>query len=74
MKKAIATVAEALGNTPTVCRKYYIHAGLFDAYLHGQLPTMFARLKLTRQRSLTRDEQILAPFLAGAHLIRPLFS
>ena len=63
IKKAIAVVAEALGNTPTVCRKYYIHAGLFDAYLHGHLPKMFARLKLTRKRSLTRDEQILARFL-----------
>jgi DNA topoisomerase-1 len=63
IKKAIAAVAEALGNTPTVCRKYYIHSGLFDAYLDGQFPTMFARFRPSRSRSLSKDEQIFARFL-----------
>jgi DNA topoisomerase I len=63
VKRAISTVAEVLGNTPTVCRKYYIHSGLFDAYLDGKFPEMFKRLRLSRSRSLSRDEQILARFL-----------
>ena len=63
VKRAIATVADVLGNTPTVCRKYYIHSGLFDAYLDGKFPEMFQRFRLSRSRSLSRDEQILARFL-----------
>ena len=63
VKKAIATVSDALGNTPTVCRKYYIHAGLFDSYLNGDFAPMFARFRPVRGKSLSRDEQILARFL-----------
>ena len=63
VKRAIATVADVLGNTPTVCRKYYIHSGLFDAYLDGKFPEMFKRFRLSRSRALSRDEQILARFL-----------
>jgi DNA topoisomerase I len=63
IKKAIAAVSDALGNTPTVCRKYYIHAGLFDAYLGGDFAAMFARFRPTRARALSRDEQIFARFL-----------
>jgi len=63
VKRAIATVADVLGNTPTVCRKYYIHSGLFQNYLDGKFDDMFQRFRLARSRSLTRDEQILARFL-----------
>ena len=34
---AIKEVAAALGNTPAVCRKAYIHPAVVDAFLHGQL-------------------------------------
>jgi DNA topoisomerase-1 len=63
IKQAISAVSEALGNTPTVCRKYYIHSGLLDAYLDGVLPVHFQRFKPRRQGRLSRDEQILARFL-----------
>lgn len=33
--RAVDRVAEALGNTRAVCRKGYIHPGVFDAYLAG---------------------------------------
>lgn len=33
----VKSVAEALGNTPAVCREYYIHPALFDAYRDGTL-------------------------------------
>src|SRR4051794_36721931 len=36
VKKVLAAVAETLGNTPTVCRKYYVHPGLIDTYLNGE--------------------------------------
>jgi DNA topoisomerase-1 len=35
---AIDRVAERLNNTRTVCRKYYVHPAVFDAYLAGTLP------------------------------------
>jgi DNA topoisomerase-1 len=63
IKDAISTVSAALGNTPTVCRKYYIHVGLLDAYVNGDLPAYFQRFKPRRQGRLSRDEQILARFL-----------
>jgi DNA topoisomerase-1 len=33
---AIERVAERLGNTPTVCRKCYIHPAILDSYLDGK--------------------------------------
>ncbi len=39
--KAVDHTAKRLGNTRTVCRKYYIHPALLDAYLAGEmLPPM----------------------------------
>jgi DNA topoisomerase I len=35
MLRAIDTVADRLGNTRAVCRKYYVHPGLVRAYLLG---------------------------------------
>ena len=63
LNDAIRTVADALGNTTTVCRKYYIHAGLMDAYLDGRFAADFQRFKPRRQGRLSRDERILARFL-----------
>ncbi|SNT33581.1 DNA topoisomerase-1 [Granulicella rosea] len=34
--QAIAAVAERLGNTPSVCRKCYVHPAVLDAYLGGK--------------------------------------
>jgi DNA topoisomerase-1 len=39
--KAIEEVAAALGNTRAVCRKYYIHPAIVDAYLDGTLTHSF---------------------------------
>jgi len=37
IRDAIATVAARLGNTPTICRKCYIHPDVFESYLAGSL-------------------------------------
>jgi DNA topoisomerase-1 len=37
VRAAIETVAKRLGNTPTVCRKCYVHPDLIDAYLDSEL-------------------------------------
>ncbi|HET9476806.1 MAG TPA: DNA topoisomerase IB [Dehalococcoidia bacterium] len=38
---AVRAVAEQLGNTPTVCRKCYVHPAIIDAYSDG---TLFAHV------------------------------
>jgi DNA topoisomerase-1 len=62
-KKVIAAVAEALANTSTVSRKYYIHPGLLDSYLDGTLSANFGRFRPSPKRSLSRDEHLLDRFL-----------
>jgi len=37
VKAAISTVAKLLGNTPTVCRKCYVHPAILETYLAGNL-------------------------------------
>ena len=38
INRALDAVAERLGNTRTVCRKYYVHPALLHAYLQGLTP------------------------------------
>jgi DNA topoisomerase I len=42
--RAIESVAERLGNTPSVCRKSYVHPLVFDLYLEGTLLETFEQL------------------------------
>jgi DNA topoisomerase-1 len=37
IRAAIERVASRLGNTPTICRKCYVHPEVFTSYLEGQL-------------------------------------
>lgn len=39
--QAVKTVAESLGNKPSVCRKYYIHPAVIESYLCGNLARDF---------------------------------
>jgi DNA topoisomerase I len=34
---AIQEVAKRLGNTPAVCRKYYVHPAVLDKYMSGTM-------------------------------------
>jgi DNA topoisomerase I len=56
---AIERVAERLGNTPTVCRKCYIHPVILESYLDGR--TVDVILDKTEE-TLSRD----LPSLSGA--------
>jgi DNA topoisomerase I len=52
---AIEAVARMLGNTPTVCRKCYIHPGVLDSYLDGTtIKTIRQRAARKIDRSLTK--------------------
>jgi DNA topoisomerase I len=37
IKNAIAAAAKLLGNTPTICRKCYVHPAVLESYLSGDL-------------------------------------
>ena len=49
--RAIESVAEKLGNTPSVCRKCYVHPVVLDAYLDGRIDR---RLGLNTEFGLLR--------------------
>jgi DNA topoisomerase-1 len=56
---AISTVAERLGNTPSVCRKCYIHPDVIEAYLDETLERLMARgarARLPKSYGLKSDE------------------
>lgn len=45
--RAIQSVAEQLGNTPSVCRKCYVHPAVLENYMNGMMKSI---LKKTTQR------------------------
>jgi DNA topoisomerase-1 len=51
--QAIESVAERLGNTPTVCRKCYVHPAIIDCYLDGGL------LEIAKQRAEVEMKEAL---------------
>lgn len=55
---AVERVAERLGNTPSVCRKCYVHPAVFDAYLNG---TMLDALTQVTAQELADDLHGLKP-------------
>jgi len=56
--RAIESVAERLGNTPTICRKCYVHPAVIDAYLEG---TVLEALQQETTRQLVHDLHSLSP-------------
>jgi DNA topoisomerase I len=65
--RAIDEVAERLGNTRTVCRKYYVHPALLDAYVKGLTVPLEPVVPGTAARrggaALRRDEVLVLQFL-----------
>lgn len=45
---AVKEVAELLGNTPAVCRSYYIHPAVAEAFLQGKLPALVKKQRRPR--------------------------
>jgi len=56
--RAIESVAEKLGNTPSVCRKCYVHPAVLDAYLEG---TMIEGLLASAEQALAEELHELEP-------------
>ncbi|HEY4542524.1 MAG TPA: DNA topoisomerase IB [Noviherbaspirillum sp.] len=56
--RAIESVAEKLGNTPSVCRKCYVHPGVIESYLDG---TMLHALHERAREELGEELHALQP-------------
>ncbi len=56
--RAIETVAARLGNTPTICRKCYVHPAVIESYLDG---TMLDALRRRAREELIEDLHVLSP-------------
>jgi DNA topoisomerase I len=61
LAEVLDVVAETLHNTPAVCREFYVHPALVEAYLGGRLAAMMSRASPRKVRELRRSE---ARFLA----------
>jgi DNA topoisomerase-1 len=55
--RAIEEVAKRLGNTPSICRKCYVHPAVVDAYMEGALREALGR----RRKSVARAVAGLTP-------------
>jgi DNA topoisomerase I len=58
IKAAIDDVAGSLGNTPTICRKCYVHPALLEAYLDGAF-----KLGKAKRAGLSAHESAVLAFL-----------
>ncbi|HET7731957.1 MAG TPA: DNA topoisomerase IB [Usitatibacter sp.] len=67
--RALEEVAERLGNTRTVCRKYYVHPAILEAYLTGRIVGPAIEMpgvrmpRGQRAAALRRDELAVLQFL-----------
>jgi DNA topoisomerase-1 len=66
LRAAIARVAARLGNTPTICRKCYVHPDVLDSYLDGKLTIEIRSNGLDRELAgLQPAEAAVLAFLRG---------
>jgi DNA topoisomerase-1 len=70
VNRAVENVARRLGNTPTICRKSYIHPAVLGAYVDGSLHEGLKRARRRRRREgLSAAENAVLSFLE--HHTRP---
>ena len=66
IKEAIDSVAERLGNTPSICRKCYVHPVVLEAYIDGTLAQTLASAaaeEFAADGKLEPEEQAVLSFL-----------
>jgi DNA topoisomerase-1 len=64
IRQAVTAAASELANTPTVCRRSYVHETIFAAFENGAMKRIAPKLKQCRSES--GREKILAQIVAGA--------
>jgi DNA topoisomerase I len=69
--QALDSVSEKLGNTRTVCRKYYVHPGIIELYEQNNLTRYLKELEQIEEpdlkTDLTTDEKVLMKILRTMH-------
>ncbi len=64
-REIIETVAGKLGNTPTICRKCYVHPAVLTAYGEGALSLRLRKADAGDKTKLTPEEAAVYRFLVG---------
>jgi DNA topoisomerase-1 len=68
---ALDQVSSKLGNTRTVCKKYYVHPGLIRLYEENNLSKYLKELdsleKTDNKSGLTQEEKVLMKILKDFH-------
>jgi DNA topoisomerase I len=65
ISNAIKSVARALGNTPAVCRKAYVHPVVLNAYLTGLLTPDAGMVEVKPTSGLTEEENCVLDLLSA---------
>ncbi|MET0340507.1 MAG: DNA topoisomerase IB [Polyangiales bacterium] len=60
---ALKEAAARLGNTPAVCRKCYVHPGIFEAYLRGRVVPKVTLAGAKVRAALRGEEKAVLAFL-----------
>jgi DNA topoisomerase-1 len=63
--ETIAAVAKRLGNTPTICRKCYIHPEVLTAFADGRLAKLNGTRPAVALRGLLRRRSMTASLRAS---------
>ncbi|MNE45477.1 Eukaryotic DNA topoisomerase I, catalytic core [compost metagenome] len=68
VNEALDFVAKQLGNTRTVCKKYYVHPALLIAYEEGRLSACIKKLNrlkndMNKEMKQKTEERVLLDFL-----------
>ena len=63
LRAAVSAAADELANTPTICRKSYVHESVVTAFEQGALERFSTSLK--RARSPIRRARVLAKIIAA---------
>ena len=67
INEALDIVAKQLGNTRSVCKKYYVHPAVIELYSNNKLSKFFSNTQIANQDSgLNVEEEILMKILDGA--------
>ena len=63
IKLVLNDVSKCLGNTASICKKYYVHPALFHLYEDGSLSKHLDKLAIDRSANFNRIENLLLKIL-----------
>lgn len=61
--ETVKSVASCLGNTPSVCKKYYIHPFILEKFEEGKLSEIIGNCRILSNNYLSEDECLLIKIL-----------